>query len=100
MRLNGLLAEQRYDPEIATRISQYEMAFKMQTSVPELTDFKQESQATLDLYGIKQPGDGSFASNLTAAMPSLCALTATAVATAPMKANWPATPCAGQGAER
>jgi hypothetical protein len=62
-RLNGMLAEERYDPEIATRISQYEMAFRMQTSVPELTDFASEPQKTLDLYGIKQPGDGSFASN-------------------------------------
>ncbi len=62
-RLNGMLAEERYDPEIATRIAQYELAFKMQTSVPELTDLKTESQETLDLYGIKEPGDGSFASN-------------------------------------
>jgi hypothetical protein len=62
-RLNGMLAEQRLDPEIATRISQYEMAFKMQASVPELTDFSKEPPAMLDLYGVKQPGDGSFASN-------------------------------------
>jgi hypothetical protein len=62
-RLNGLLAEDRYDPEIQTRISQYEMAFRMQTSVPELTDFSQETKATLEMYGVKQPGDGSFASN-------------------------------------
>ncbi|PAW69097.1 MAG: sulfatase [Opitutia bacterium Tous-C1TDCM] len=62
-RMNGLLAEERADPEIATRIAQYEMAFKMQSSVPELTDFKNESQAMLDLYGIKEPGDGSYASN-------------------------------------
>ena len=62
-RLNGMKAEETYDPEIQTRISQYEMAFRMQTSVPELTDFSQESQNTLDLYGVKQPGDGSFASN-------------------------------------
>jgi hypothetical protein len=62
-RLNGFLAEDQNDPEIATRIAQYEMAFKMQTSVPELSDFKDESQATLDQYGIKEPGDGSFASN-------------------------------------
>ena len=62
-RLNGLLAGERHDPEIATRMAQYEMAFKMQASVPELTDLKTESQATLDLYGIKEPGDGSFASN-------------------------------------
>ncbi len=62
-RLNGMLAEERIDPEIQTRISQYEMAFRMQTSVPELADFSQESQTTLDMYGIKHPGDGSFASN-------------------------------------
>ena len=42
-RLNGLLAEDRLDPEIQTRISQYEMAFRMQTSVPELTDFAQRA---------------------------------------------------------
>src|SRR4051812_14516427 len=41
------------DPEIATRISQYEMAFRMQTSVPELTDFSAESAATLEMYGTK-----------------------------------------------
>jgi Protein of unknown function (DUF1501) len=62
-RLNGMLAEERLDPEIATRIAQYEMAFRMQTSVPELTDFSREPQAMLDLYGVKNPGDGSFASN-------------------------------------
>jgi hypothetical protein len=62
-RLNGILAEDRVDPEIATRIAQYELAFKMQASVPELTDFKSEPQHILDLYGVKNPGDGSFASN-------------------------------------
>jgi len=62
-RMNGLLTRDQIDPEIATRIAQYELAFKMQTSVPDLVDFKNESQATLDQYGIKQPGDGSFASN-------------------------------------
>jgi hypothetical protein len=62
-RLNGFLAEDRLDPEIHTRISQYEMAFRMQSSVPELTDFAGESQEVLDLYGVKEPGDGSFASN-------------------------------------
>ena len=50
------------DPEISTRIAQYEMAFKMQTSVPELMDIKPEGAKTLELYGC-QPGDGSFASN-------------------------------------
>jgi hypothetical protein len=49
------------DPEIATRIAQYEMAFLMQTSVPELMDAKGEPQHVLDLYGCT-PGDGSFAS--------------------------------------
>jgi hypothetical protein len=62
-RLNGMLAEERIDPEIQTRISQYEMAFRMQSSVPDLTDFASEPQNVLDLYGIKQPGDGTFASN-------------------------------------
>jgi hypothetical protein len=62
-RLNGIFAEDHVDPEIATRISQYEMAFKMQSSVPELTDMSKESPETLAMYGVKQPGDGSFASN-------------------------------------
>ncbi|MBU6399097.1 MAG: DUF1501 domain-containing protein [Verrucomicrobia bacterium] len=62
-RLNGMLADERIDPAIETRISQYEMAFRMQTSVPELTDFAKEPQHILDLYGVKHPGDGSFASN-------------------------------------
>jgi hypothetical protein len=62
-RLNGLLAEEKRDPEIQTRIAQYEMAFRMQTSVPELSDFSKESQATLEAYGVREPGDGSFASN-------------------------------------
>src|SRR5258707_908158 len=50
------------DPEIAARIAQYEMAFRMQSSVPELMDLSGESKETLDLYGAR-PGDGSFASN-------------------------------------
>jgi len=50
------------DPEIATRIAQYEMAFQMQASVPELMDLRGEGSRTLELYGC-QPGDGSFASN-------------------------------------
>jgi hypothetical protein len=62
-RLNRIRAEQVVDPEIATRISQYELAFKMQTSVPELTDFSDEPPHILEMYGVKQPGDGSFASN-------------------------------------
>ena len=62
-RLNGALREERTDPEIETRISQYEMAFRMQSSVPELSDMKGEPQHILDMYGVKEPGDGSFASN-------------------------------------
>jgi hypothetical protein len=62
-RLNGMLAEERYDPEIQTRVAQYELAFKMQTSIPELTDLSKEPKEVLDLYGVKTPGDGSFASN-------------------------------------
>ncbi|MEO8257745.1 MAG: DUF1501 domain-containing protein [Acidobacteriota bacterium] len=50
------------DPEILTRIAQYEMAFKMQTSVPDLVDFGNEPQSVLDAYGAR-PGDGSYASN-------------------------------------
>jgi len=50
------------DPEITTRIGQYEMAFKMQASVPELVDFSAESKKTLELYGVERP-DGTFASN-------------------------------------
>lgn len=51
-----------HDPEIATRITQYEMAFQMQASVPDLVDISSEGAKTLELYGC-QPGDGSFASN-------------------------------------
>ncbi len=50
------------NPEIETRIKAYEMAFKMQTSVPELMDVSNEPQHVLDMYGAK-PGDGSYASN-------------------------------------
>ncbi len=50
------------DPEIATRVAQYELAFKMQTSVPDLMDVSKESKATLDLYGTSG-GDGSFSAN-------------------------------------
>ena len=60
--LNRLENRAAADPELETRLSQYEMAFRMQTSVPDLLDFRGESQATLDLYGAR-PGDGSFASN-------------------------------------
>jgi hypothetical protein len=48
------------DPEINTRIAQYEMAFRMQASVPELTDISGESKATLDLYGPEVTTPGTF----------------------------------------
>ncbi len=51
-----------HDPEIATRVAQYEMAFQMQASIPELMDVRDETQETFALYGC-QPGDGSFAAN-------------------------------------
>jgi hypothetical protein len=60
--LNRASNETFHDPEIATRIAQYELAFKMQTSVPELMDISGEPKHILDLYGT-QGGDGSFASN-------------------------------------
>jgi len=50
------------DPEIEARISQYEMAFRMQSSVPGLVDVSNEPKEVLEMYGA-QPGDGSFASN-------------------------------------
>lgn len=62
-RLNGMLREHNYDPEIETRIAQYEMAFRMQSSVPDLTDMSGEPKHILDMYGVKELGDGSFASN-------------------------------------
>jgi hypothetical protein len=61
--LNGILRGEHVDPEIDTRIAQYEMAFRMQSSVPELTDMRDEPKHILDMYGVKEAGDGSFASN-------------------------------------
>lgn len=51
------------DPEIDTRISQFEMAFRMQTSVPELVDFRQERESTVDRYGPQALKKGTFANN-------------------------------------
>ncbi len=62
-RLNGMLRGEHADPEIDTRISQYEMAFRMQTSVPDLTDMSDEPEHIREMYGVKEIGDGSFASN-------------------------------------
>ncbi|HYG78701.1 MAG TPA: DUF1501 domain-containing protein [Planctomycetota bacterium] len=61
-KLNASYNDTVDDPEIATRIAQYEMAFKMQTSVPGLMDISNETKETMDLYGIKGP-DGSFGAN-------------------------------------
>jgi hypothetical protein len=60
--LNRRAHDSIHDPEILTRINQYEMAFRMQTSVPELTNLANEPARVLESYGAK-PGDGSFASN-------------------------------------
>ena len=61
-QLNGERLATEGDPEIATRIASYEMAFRMQTSTPELTDLASETQETLDMYGAT-PGQPSFAAN-------------------------------------
>jgi hypothetical protein len=61
--LNQRSFQQLGDPEIQTRIAQYEMAFRMQTSVPELTDLRNESRATLDLYGPEVLKPGTFAAS-------------------------------------
>jgi uncharacterized protein (DUF1501 family) len=51
------------DPEIETRIAQYEMAFRMQAAVPQLTDLSSETQAAFDLYGPDSRTPGTFAAN-------------------------------------
>ncbi len=61
-RLNRLRYDSLHDPEILTRVAQYEMAFRMQASVPGLVDMSAEPKAVLESYGAN-PGDGSFASN-------------------------------------
>jgi hypothetical protein len=61
------LNQQRYDvlgdPEIQTRVAQYEMAFRMQASVPELTDISKEPQSVFDAYGPDVKTPGTYASN-------------------------------------
>ncbi len=61
--LNQRQFEQELDPEIESRITQYEMAFRMQTSVPDATDLSQETDATFDLYGPDSRTPGTFAAN-------------------------------------
>jgi hypothetical protein len=60
--LNQMQLEQVQDPEIATRIASYEMAYRMQSSVPELTDISKEPAAIHEMYGT-EPGKVSFANN-------------------------------------
>jgi len=60
-QLNQKNFERFGDPEIQTRIAQYEMAFRMQTSVPELTDLSGESKATLEMYGPNATKPGTYA---------------------------------------
>jgi len=61
--LNRRQLAQQLDPEIETRITQYEMAYRMQTSVPDLISLKDESAATFDAYGPQSRVPGSFAAN-------------------------------------
>jgi hypothetical protein len=61
--LNAHQAEQLGDPEIATRIAAYEMAYRMQTSVPEVMDLAGETEATYELYGKEARQPGTFAAN-------------------------------------
>ena len=62
-KLNGYQAEQQMDPEIEARVAQAEMAFRMQTSVPEATDFSGESEETFKLYGPDSKTPGTYAAN-------------------------------------
>jgi hypothetical protein len=62
-RLNQLKLDEFGDPEISTRIAQYEMAYRMQTSVPELTDISREPKHIVDLYGPQARKPGTFAAN-------------------------------------
>jgi len=61
-QINQIAAYRTGDPEITTRIAQYELAFRMQSSIPELMDFAGETRATLEMYGA-QPGKPSFANH-------------------------------------
>jgi hypothetical protein len=60
--LNQMQAQELGDPETVTRIAQYELAFRMQTSVPEVMDISKESKRTIEMYGAK-PGGSGFANN-------------------------------------
>jgi hypothetical protein len=62
-QLNEINEKEFGDPEILTRIRQYEMSYKMQTSVPELTDLSKEPASTFDLYGAEARTPGTYAAN-------------------------------------
>lgn len=62
-KLNAMRHEVTRDPEIETRIAQYEMAFRMQTSVPDLTDLRDEPESTFELYGDDARTPGTYAAN-------------------------------------
>jgi hypothetical protein len=82
--LNRAKLEETGDPEISTRIAQYEMAFRMQTSVPELTDLSKEPASTFDRYGPDSRIPGTYAAN---------------VSERPMQADGPSLSGAGAGSE-
>ncbi|MBL8214412.1 MAG: DUF1501 domain-containing protein [Bryobacterales bacterium] len=62
-KLNQMRADAYHDPEIETRISQYEMAYRMQTSVPDLMDLSKEPESTFALYGPDSRKPGTYAAN-------------------------------------
>jgi hypothetical protein len=62
-RLNQMTLQTAGDPETAARIQSYEMAYRLQTSVPELMDLGSETKETLEMYGIKDPKESSYARN-------------------------------------
>ncbi|RLS81065.1 MAG: DUF1501 domain-containing protein [Planctomycetota bacterium] len=62
-RLNRMTIETAGDPETAARIQSYEMAYRLQTSAPELMDLSRESKESLEMYGIKDPKESSYARN-------------------------------------
>lgn len=62
-QLNQIRHDRTGDPEIETRIKQYEMAYRMQSSVPELTDIRDEPESTFELYGPDSRRPGSYAAN-------------------------------------
>ena len=80
--LNRRRLENLQDPEIASRIASYELAFRMQSSAPELVDLSQESQATLDMYGCDRARAESRQPPAAAARPS--------ISNSPATACWPA----------